>query len=213
MELNINEPDDKKFKKRVTFEYENEDESNVEDVGYYDVDSKFVPNTSPNVGKFQTIKNAKQPDPKNNVRINAPMDASIVNQKVATQPISVKKKKLSYDDILNSMNMRLGSDGKLQIYSQKLNEHQNQKKGEFAPAARQNSAAPTQYFQNNAVEQPPLTKKQYQQIVALELLRRQQEIKRVNEIKSTKLLFSNAGNRISATPKNGVNLNHLFRFK
>ena len=111
------------------------------------------------------------------------------------------------------MNMRVGPDGKLQMYSQKLQD-------KFAEQQmRQQLQQPTQRQQQQQPNRPeffepqPLTRKQYKQMVALDLIRRQQEQQRLNQIKSTKLLFPNPNVRITTAPTQGANLNRLFRLK
>jgi hypothetical protein len=64
-----------------------------------------------------------------------------------------------------------------------------------------------------AIVQIPLTKKQYKQLVVLDLIRRQQEKIRLSQVKSTKLLFPNSNVRIATAPAQGINLNHIFRLK
>lgn len=246
MELNFSEIDSNN--KRVTFEYEDENDDNVEDVGTFDNDSNFTPApqeenikyNNPNVGKFQTIHRQKSAPPTNNAlnRINAPMDASMYTQKAP--PKIIKKKQISYDDILNSMSMRIGPDGKLQMHSQKLQEMQQQQNLEklqqqqaqqpqrylpprhpqqiqqHRPFQQQQPQQQQEYYQEYYGEQPPqqpLTKKQYQQLVVLDLIRRQQEQQRLRQIKSTKLMFPNPNVRISTAPTQGANLNRLFRLK
>jgi hypothetical protein len=128
MELNFTETSSNNAK-RVSFVYEDENDDNVEDIGIFDgtnftpsstpiQNSKYTPDL-PNVGKFQTINRAK-PILTNtntnidaaalNTRVNAPMDASMYTQKAPHKPIN--KKKISYDDILASLNMTV-IDGKL----------------------------------------------------------------------------------------------------
>jgi len=241
MELNFSEIDSNK--RRVTFEYEGENDDDVEDVGTFDNNSNFTPGpqeesikyNNPNVGKFQTINRQKPVPPTNNAsnRINAPMDASMYTQKAPPKPI-IKKKQISYDDILNSMSMRVGPDGKLQMQSQKLQEMQHQQNLEkqqqqmaqqpqrYLPQRHpqqiqqhrpfQQQQQQQQYYEEQPPQQP-LTKKQYQQLVVLDLIRRQQEQQRLSQIKSTKLMFPNPNVRISTAPNQGANLNRLFRLK
>jgi hypothetical protein len=215
MNLNITESD----KKRVTFEYEYEGEADNDDeydqVGYIEGNKFTSYEDTPKVGSFQTVQNQKGKEPEqipSSSRINAPLDASLFSRSSApAQPI--KKKQISYDDILGSMNMRVGPDGKLQMYSQKLQD-------KFAEQQmRQQLQQPTQRQQQQQPNRPeffepqPLTRKQYKQMVALDLIRRQQEQQRLNQIKSTKLLFPNPNVRITTAPTQGANLNRLFRLK
>jgi len=246
MELNFTEIGSNNTK-RVSFVYEDENDDNVEDVGTFDDASNFTPGPvqnlkydNPNVGKFQTINRQKPVIASSNAptRINAPVDSSMYTQKAPPKPI--KKKQISYDDILNSMSMRVGPDGKLQMQSQKLQELQQQQQLEkqqqllaqqpqrYLPPRHPQQIQqhrpfqqPQQQFyqqqqQQQYVEQPPqqpLTKKQYKQLIVLDLIRRQQEQQRLSQIKSTKLMFPNPNVRISTAPIQGANLNRLFRLK
>ena len=191
----------------------------MEEIGVVDDNSNFIPIKSeesfPNVGRFQTIHRQRSVLNKPG-RINAPIDASVVSTKPPAQP--VKKKQISYDDILSSMSMRVGPDGKLQMYSKKLVEanmqqqqqrqEQQQQQQKYLPAVKQQQ--PQQQQQQESPRQP-LTREQYQQLVALDFNRRQQEQQRLRQIKSTKLLFPNPNVNISTAPNKGANLNHLFR--
>lgn len=234
MELNVTEFDSDSNKKHVTFEYEDEDEydENIEDIGSIDENSNFSPATSqeslPNVGRFQTINRQKpvsNPIPPS--RINAPIGASSIPSKPPAQP--VKKKQISYDDILSSMSMRVGPNGKLQMYSQKLADInvQNQQEQRYLPPRNPQQTQPQPQDQQRFLpprfsqqpeeqqEQPrqPLTRKQYQQLVAQDIYRRQQAQQRLRQIKSTKLMFPNPNVNISTTPNQGANLNRLFRLR
>jgi hypothetical protein len=232
MELNFSEVDANK--RRVTFEYEGESDDDVEDVGTFDNDTDFTPApqeenvkyANPNVGRFQTINRQRPVAP---TRINAPIDASVVAQRPPPQPI--KKKQISYDDILGSMSMRVGPDGKLQMQRQKLVEansqnQQQQQQQRYLPTRypqqqqqQEQRFLPARYPEQQQQEQEeqqqlprqPLTRQQYQRLVALDMIRRQQEYQRLSQIKSTKLMFSNPSVRISTAPNNGANLNRLFR--
>ena len=234
MELNVTEFDSDSNKKHVTFEYEDEDEydENIEDIGSIDENSNFSPAPSqeslPNVGRFQTINRQKpvfNPPPPS--RINAPIGASAIPSKPPAQP--VKKKQISYDDILSSMSMRVGPNGKLQMYSQKLADInvQNQQEQRYLPPRNPQQTQPQPQDQQRFLpprfsqqpeeqqEQPrqPLTRKQYQQLVAQDIYRRQQAQQRLRQIKSTKLMFPNPNVNISTTPNQGANLNRLFRLR
>lgn len=228
MELNFTEVDSNK--KRVTFEYEGENDDDVEDVETFDNNSNFSPQpeeenvkyNNPNVGRFQTI-NRQRPVAPVQTRVNAPIDASVVAQRPPAQPI--KKKQISYDDILGSMSMRVGPDGKLQMHSQKLAEAniQNQQQQQYLPRQQQQQQQQQwqqqqqqqQWQQEEQQQQPrqPLTKQQYQRLVALDMIRRQQEYQRLSQIKSTKLMFPNPNVRIATAPNNGADLNRLFRLR
>jgi hypothetical protein len=227
MELNFTEIDSNK--RRVTFEYEGENDDDVEDVTTFDDNSNFAPPpeeqnvtyNNPNVGRFQTI-NRQRPVAPSRVnapfaptRINAPIDASVVAQRPPAQPI--KKKQISYDDILGSMSMRIGPDGKLQMQSQKLaevNVQQPQQQQQWQQHQQwQQQQQEQQWQQQEQQPRQPLTRQQYQQLVAIDLIRKQQEYQRLSQIKSTKLMFPNPNVRIATAPNNGANLNRLFRLR
>jgi hypothetical protein len=216
MELNFTEIDSNK--KRVTFEFEGDNDDGAEDVMTFDAaptnntqlppSQQNVKYNNPNVGRFQTI-NRQMPVP---TRINAPIDTTTIAQTPPVQPI--KKKQVSYDDILSSMSMRIGPDGKLQMHSQKLVEDKIQKQQQQQQQQRQ-QYLPRQQQQVQVQEQieprQPLTKKQYQQLVVLDLIRRQQEYQRLRQIKSTKLMFPNPNVQIVTAANNSAHLNRLFR--
>jgi len=205
-------------KKQVLFNLENkgDDDDNVEEIGIIDDNSNFIPTiiqeSLPNVGPFQTIQRQK-PILNKPIRINAPVDASVLPTKPPLQP--VKKKQISYDDILSSMRMQVGPDGKLQMYSQKLVEANAQQQQELQKKQQQHYLPAVQRQQREEYEFPrqPLTRDQYQQLVTLDLIRRQQEQQRLRQIKSTKLIFPNPNVHITTSPIQGAgaNLNRLFR--
>ena len=239
-------------KKRVTFEYNFD--YDVEDVTEYqkmstgslktqpEVELKEEPkievvkaeynikpklsetNHKSSLGTFHTIY---RQTPATANRVNVPLDTDSIPKKAPIQP--VKKKQISYDDILNSMNMRVGPDGKLEIYSKKLQEHQQmqQQAQKQIPQNKkiniQNLQRPQMQGQTHLVEDeyepsvlhnsPPLTKKQYKQLIVLDLIRKQQQQRRISQIKSTKLLFPNPNVHIGPRQGQGVNLNRFFNLK
>ena len=149
------------------------------------------------------------------------------------------KPKITYDDILNSLNLKV-NNGKLEVIPNTTNpvpSHYNQfktciKKQLYAnnkninhsnnynnnQSLPENSYIVNKYFKDykyNSNQEPlekiPITKEEYNKLVILELIRRKEEKKRIAQIKSKKLLF--ARNNISA-PTSALpnNLNKLFRF-
>jgi hypothetical protein len=72
------------------------------------------------------------------------------------------------------------------------------------------------YFKNykepNAIEQPrrPMTRQEYQKMLLDDLIKRKLAKKRIAQIKSKKLSFTNNNNAAIYASQN--NLNHLFRF-
>ena len=130
---------------------------------------------------------------------------------VTTNP---KKPKVSYDDILSSLNMVV-NNGVLQFAKpiQKPEKQEKQEKQEKKPQKKtvtirappkqqqqqqqvpQNDYITNKYFKDykdrNVVEEPqvPLTKEEYRQMLIQDYINRQQAQKRISQIKSRKLLF------------------------
>ena len=139
-----------------------------------------------------------------------------------------KKKKINYDDILNSLNLVVNKNGELQYMTTNGNQEpdnpqhhqyqQNQQpiKGKPLEPQVKNSHIYNKYFKDykdpNAeyVEEVkvPQTIEEYNKMVLEERIKRIQERNRIAQIKSTKMLFesnnipvNNTGN-ISASKKN-----------
>ena len=137
-----------------------------------------------------------------------------------------KKKKINYDDILNSLNLVVNKNGVLQYMTtngnqeseQKQYQHQQQQpiKGRPLEPQVKNSQIYNKYFKDykdpNAeyVQEVkvPQTIEEYKRMVLEEHIKRIQERKRIAQIKSTKMLFesnnipvNNTGN-ISASKNN-----------
>ena len=153
-----------------------------------------------------------------------------------------KKKTVSYDDILSSMNT-IVIDGKLEFIRkdrlQTIIENQqpqkwdtNKKKVTFNQMPQQqidkSSYIYNKFFKGykdetqNEIEEPrrPLTKNELIKQLIINKANAINERNRIAEIKSTKLLFNNNNNRnivinsryIPPNPS-GIGMNHLFRFK
>ena len=148
-----------------------------------------------------------------------------------------KKKKVTYDDILSSLNLVVAPNGVLQYMSTKPNTFNRETDYEeqtyevkpksilkkivtdneerIEPQVK-HSYIFNKYFKNykepNAVEEPlkPMTREEYQKMVIEDLIKRKLAQKRVAQIKSKKMAFTNNNNQIIYATKN--NLNHLFRF-
>jgi len=104
-----------------------------------------------------------------------------------------EKKNVSYDDILSSLNMTI-VNGKLQI---------------------KRTDAVTKPHLSQTIQPPPppkpLTKEEYKRQIALQYLQKQNALKKLQESKSKKLMFSNSD--ISISPGTiAQNTNHLFKF-
>ena len=215
MELNITETDG--------FEYSDD----VEDVGHFD-DNTFIPYVKP-----------------------------ILKPILKTQPnIPPKKKQVTYDDILSSLNMTV-VDGKLQIVRNNVLEKGKANINEKSPASNVNSKINSkaninynqihQKFQQQqqprnqtsstnvsriqSLQTPyerqqqqyqleqevpePLTREQYKKMVLIQYLNNEAQKRRINEMKSKKMMFSTISNNninISAQRGNSADLNRLFRF-
>lgn len=132
------------------------------------------------------------------------------------------KKQVTYNDILSKMSMCV-IDGKLQLYNKKLDDNvliqepksilksSNTKKVNFSQGQmnKQTYSLPQQQQQQQQDLLPPLTERQYKQLVFLNNLKRQQERERMSQIKSTKILYSN--NNVNIKPTATITP-HLFRF-
>lgn len=149
--------------------------------------------------------------------------------------IEKRKKPLSYDDILSSMNTVV-IDGKLEFISKdKLNsilENKPVKKSVTFSERQQHhpvqqvdksSYIYNKFFKDykdpnqvqNEVPQRPLTKKELLNQIIINRIKAVNERNRIAQVKSTKLLFNNNNNRnIVINPtQNQASLNKLFRFK
>ena len=244
MELHINEKNVSNIK-RVTFVTDPEDD--VEDVLYEDIyvekEEHILHNVNqaPTIGKFQTINRPKvnpmsNPQPKTSPPPPRPLAPPTIMQRPSTPsqrqsitqpPPPQKRPQISYDDILKSMNMKVGPDGKLQMYSEKLQEeHINQQIQQHQNMSRPHNSNHRYSQQTQPIYQQyaplppnpnpvpiphtPLTKRQYQQMLALQIIRRQQEQQRIKQIKSTKLIFPNPNVYIATSSRPA---NRLFGFK
>ena len=132
-----------------------------------------------------------------------------------------KKKKINYDDILNSLNLVVNKNGVLQYMtttgnqeSENQEQPQNQQQNQYQQQQRQNikgkplepqvknSHIYNKYFKDykdpNAeyIEEVkvPQTIQEYNQMVLEERIKRIQERNRIAQIKSTKLLFESNNN-------------------
>ena len=211
MELNISEFDD------------------VEDVGLFD-DNTFIPHVKP-----------------------------ILKPILKTQPITPsKKKQVTYDDILSSLNMTV-VDGKLQIVRNNVLEKGKANINEKVTASNINSNVNSkaninynqihQKFQQHRQQTPstnvsriqsltgaygslqtpyerqqqqyqleqevpePLTREQYKKMVMIQYLNNEAQKRRINEMKSKKMMFSTISNNninISSQRGNSADLNRLF---
>ena len=142
-----------------------------------------------------------------------------------------KKKKVTYDDILTSLNLVVAPNGVLQYMNAKptaFNDDNNQQqqvtpqsilknpvKHEQIQPQVKHSYIYNKYFKSykdtNVVEEPrkPMTREEYQKMVIEDLIKKRLAQKRVAQIKSKQMAFTNNNQPIYASKNN---LNHLFRF-
>jgi len=151
-----------------------------------------------------------------------------------------KRRNISYDDILSSMNTVV-IDGKLEFIRKDTlqnnveNPDQNKKTVSFSQLPPQNNIHPqinknsyiyNKYFKDykdpnqvqNEVPTRPLTRRELIKQIIISRANAINERNRIAEIKSTKLLFNNNNNRnivinSSRLIHNPNGMNHLFKFK
>jgi hypothetical protein len=150
------------------------------------------------------------------------------------QTTTTKKPKVSYDDILSSLNMVV-HNGVLQFakpIEQKAEKSQQKKQVTInAPQKpqsfqhqqkpqsfqnQQNNYITNKYFkdykdESQGLEEPikPITKEEYRQILIQDYINRQNAIRRISQIKSKKLLFNTQN--INVAPNNNPrDMNKLF---
>jgi hypothetical protein len=141
-----------------------------------------------------------------------------------------KKKKVTYDDILTSLNLVVAPNGVLQYMNAKPNTFNDEppvmsypqsilknsvKQEQIQPQVK-HSYIYNKYFKsykdsNVTVEEPrkPMTRGEYQKMVIEDLIKKRLAQKRVAQIKSKQMAFTNNNQPIYASRNN---LNHLFRF-
>ena len=214
MELNINELDD------YNYDFDN---ISVEEIDY-------IP--SKNSRSFEEIP--ENNFPKKKVQFNEPikpinqaipkMNAKMVRQHVVP-------KQISYDDILKKMGMFV-VNGKLHLIedNDKIKQHlRNNEKNNYIqqnnynqtnkpvnynidPNMNQNNYIYNKYFKDHvqSVEnvKRPMTLMEYRRKLLNDIIQK----KRINEIKSTKLLFPTSNINISGGIRNPEAMNKLFNF-
>ena len=155
------------------------------------------------------------------------------------KPVISKKKKVTYDDILGSLNMVV-HNGVLQYMDIYKDPNENVlganptnekpiksilKKAHYGVDPNhkvepqlKNSYIYNKYFKEykdpNFIAEPPkpMTREEYKQMVIKDLINRAREKKRIELIKSKKMLFTNNNNTITQNiHASQNNLNHLFK--
>jgi hypothetical protein len=141
-----------------------------------------------------------------NTNINTNINTNYKNtyQPIQQTPKTPKKKKVTYEQILESMNMKV-VDGKLVMTPPSdsdnlLEGKQPQKRWN----KKVNTSIPAQYsYQNNQYpiykqegqqqqeeEKKPLTFEQYKRLLWMNEMKRRQDLNHIRQVKSTKLFFS-----------------------
>lgn len=185
------------------------------------------------------IKNTNNTNNTNNIIVSKVPQYNPFKRQTQQSKQNSKKKQISYDDILSSMNTVV-IDGKLEfirndklqnivesqpqqkkvtfngVHSQTQSQSQINKNSYIYNKFFKNYKEPTELFQN---EEPrrPLTKKEFVKQLIINQANAINERNRIAEIKSTKLLFNNNNNRNiiinSRNIPNANGMNHLFNFK
>jgi hypothetical protein len=164
-----------------------------------------------------------------------PLDTYIEEPPKNMKQTISKKPKISYDDILSSLNLKV-NNGKLEYIQakpshpgdhlktcyrkQESQQSRQSQQSQFQPPPiqqGQNSYIYNKYFKDyrDPVQEPLepiyLSPQEYKRQIILEIIRRNQERKRIAQIKSKKLLFAqnNPTPPVYSAPNN--DLNKLFR--
>jgi hypothetical protein len=172
--------------------------------------------------KFEELDTPTQDPPTNEVNyINYWSNAN----QTTTPTTNPKKPKVSYDDILSSLNMVV-HNGVLQFAKpiqqpqQKTQKPQQKKQvtiNEPNFQQQQNNYITIKYFKDykdeSAIEEEPrkpMTKEEYRQMLIQDYINRQHALRRISQIKSKKLLF-NTQNINIAPINNPRDMNKLFK--
>jgi hypothetical protein len=138
-------------------------------------------------------------------------------QPVQRQP---PKNQISYDDILKSMNMCV-KNGKLERIQPLYQENNYSPQVTYQNGEQPNSYIYNKYFKNYATNQNyesqqipsrPLTQEERRALMIKRQIEIAQQRKRISEIKSTKLQFSDNNVNVSSVYKHN-DLNRLFKMK
>ena len=231
MELNISEFDD------------------VEDVGLFDYNT-FIPHVKP------ILKPILKTQPINPTPSTVVSGVTSLTGAFGYGSLQSKKKQVTYDDILSSLNMTV-VDGKLQIVrnnvlekgkanivsvnasnvNSKINSKANinynqihqkfQQQQQHQPQRQQTQSTNVsriqslqtpyerqqQQYQLEQEVPEPLTREQYKKMVLIQYLNNEAQKRRINEMKSKKMMFSTISNNninISSQRGNSSDLNRLF---
>lgn len=171
------------------------DSDDVEDIGYIE-DNKFFMNKIESTSSLTTT---------------TPIKPILKKSIIPSQPVN---KGVTYDDILSSLNMTV-VNGKLQIIRKVSNQNQNQTQNQNQNKIINQYNPSLGKKEEPIVIAPKLSKEEYKRHFALQYLQDQAQRKRIQELKSKKLLFSDTTSNINISPsiyQNPQNTNHLFKF-
>lgn len=209
MELNVNELDD------YNYDFDNITIENYDEINY-------IP--SKNSNSFEDIP--ENNFPKKKVQFNEPikpMNQSIprINARMVRQKVIPPRPQISYDDILQKMGMYVVNgklhllEDKQQLKSNKSVNYINSNKPtnyNIDPNINQNNYIYNKYFREHIQTAPnvkrPMTLMEYRRKLIKDIIQK----RRINQIKSTKLLFSTSNINISGGSFNSGNINKLFNF-
>ena len=187
----------------------------VEDVMSDDEDNNFT-NEEFDLVKDESVQNEILP-PRAQYRPLAPYSRQQQQPPVRQQlpPRHPPKNQISYDDILQSMNMRV-KDGKLEMI-QPVPQQANY--APQVPYQEQNSYIYNKYFQdytkqqNHQQQMPsrPLTPQERRALIIKRQIEIENQRRRISQIKSKKLLFSTNNINISYG-RQPRDMNRLFKF-
>lgn len=129
-----------------------------------------------------------------------------------------QKAQISYDDILKSMNMRV-KDGKLEMVQPVSQETNYAAQVPYQHNPQTNSYIYNKYFKNSKqyeeypqIPSIPLTPEERRAFMIKRQIEIAQQRKRISEIKSTKLQFSDSNINVSSVYRH-KDLNRLFKMK
>jgi hypothetical protein len=180
------------------------------------------------------IEELDNPDP-----VNKTNDINYINywsnaNPTASESSNPKKPKVSYDDILSSLNMVV-NNGVLQFAKpvKQLKQEEPQQKQQVKPQQKkqvtinapnfqkqpqlqQNNYITNKYFKDykeqsqEEINEEPLTKEEYRQMLIQDYINRQQAQARISQVKSRRLLFDTRNINI-APNKMPRDMNKLFK--
>lgn len=188
-------------------DYESAEDIVIDDIGFIE-NNIFYKKNNP------TIKAAIKPTQKINQNfVKKPVNAQILKN------VQETKKKIDYDDILSSLNMKV-VNGVLQMTGNKNNNNNyynsppqkqnNNNNNNKSVQIKQGYNTPNRTSKNHhlpiPIQMKPIQRPMTKQEAIINYIKLQEERKRINEIKSKKLLFTTSNINISK-PNANVNPN------